>query len=259
MTYIHINLLQNLLFRLDESISCTVLPNNIIYLMSEDNRQTYHSPIAINLPKCSSDIGLSEKTTLWSVWQCECMTMIVYGNVSVWQCECMAMWVYGNESVWQCECMTMRVYDNVSVWQWECMTMWVYDNVSVWQCECMAMWVYDSRSVWQWECMTMWVYDNVNIWQWECMTIEVYDNGSVWQFECMAMRVYDSEWFNVVCSFMRVTIRRHAPLFKCYAILLIHLVQITGLHIYQFSFNALLPLHPLVNSKENTYKYSLGL
>ena len=86
--------------------------------MSEDNRQTYHSPVAINLPKYSSDIGLSDKNNIVSVWQCECMTMIVYGNANVWQCECMTMWVYDNESVWQCECMAMGVYDNVSVWQW---------------------------------------------------------------------------------------------------------------------------------------------
>ena len=86
--------------------------------MSVDNRQTYQSPVAINLPKYSSDIGLSEEKNIVSVWQCECRTMVVYGNVNVWQCECMAMWVYGNESVWQWECMAMGVYDNVSVWQW---------------------------------------------------------------------------------------------------------------------------------------------
>jgi len=76
-------------------MSCTVTPKNIIYLTSKDNiltfkdfskiflflfyfyyctlhldnRQTPHSQVAINLPKYSPDIGLSEQNYLEnSLW-----------------------------------------------------------------------------------------------------------------------------------------------------------------------------------------------
>ena len=80
MTYIHTVefILQNLLFPLNKSISCTVTPKNIIYLISEDNMlnfkvsenyfyfegnaqldngQTPHSPVTINLPNTRQKLG----------------------------------------------------------------------------------------------------------------------------------------------------------------------------------------------------------